>query len=845
MSGTLLRILADASIRVSIVAMLVGTTLAALRVQANAMRHAAWTGVLLAMVLMPVLPYAVPAISIPFAMPFSSLPWNAETQPVRESWTRRSNEGPSIAATVHATPTNPIAPRSLEPLQLTIAPIKPSSVADAASPFEIVAVWPVVAIVVYGSGALFMLFRCSLGWLGAARMVDASTSIGPGSEWIAFAKNPDDMPIRESRMIATPVTVGVIAPTILLPMTARSWPPEKLLAVLAHEVAHIDRRDPLVNVVAHVNRCLFWFHPLAWWLERKLAATAEYASDETAVRSTRDPASYAEILLDMAHTVRERGSRLSWLAVGIDGSGLLSRRIDRILSAEPSPDISLLRKVFLVASWLSAIVLVVACHPQSASLHENVSIEQRDRKLRIDLEQIVRNESTDFASVAWEAGPEPIDALEAILKENRDDLGALRRFLVSYWVQYAPQPVVGGGNPLITAIIVDKKLLAARRTHILWLIEHHPDSGLAGSLEARIFPLDLEPFFPGDPVGYAQAKAVWLAQANRPGVSSMVLGNAAYFLEATDKPLAEDLLLRASVMDPAGPWLARLGRFYALLIGGLDGVAGRNAARTLSRAEPNSPFGIAVRKKLTESTDDVVLTAVGWFLRFAPRGPFRSFEPDLWAESCLKRALQLNSQAVLAHTTLLAVKSQRQGNNGLSSLWIESPASQDNSLAALPEAERFERLIHASRDAYVGFEDISRWDDPNLRDRLELARQQAEKSAEDALKLAPKYRAHPGYGTAIYMANMTLGALALHARDTKRAVEHLRKASQAPVSEELAYSEGIVSGVHWHLARDLFKQGERQAVLEFLERMARTNIAERAELREAAAQIRRGGTPQL
>ena len=65
------------------------------------------------------------------------------------------------------------------------------------------------------------------------------------------------------------------------------------------------------------------------------------------------------------------------------------------------------------------------------------------------------------------------------------------------------------------------------------------------------------------------------------------------------------------------------------------------------------------------------------------------------------------------------------------------------------------------------------------------------------------------------------------------------------MSEELAYSEGIVSGVHWHLARDLLKQGQRQAVLEFLDRMARTNIAERAGLRQAVTQIRRGETPTL
>ena len=283
MSGTLLRILADASVRVSIVAMLVGAILATLRVRGSGMRHSAWTAVLLAMIVMPVLPSAVSAISIPLPLPLSLTPWNAETEPVTESWAPRRGEGPNL-----------IAARSLRPVQTMTAPMPRSPVADATVPFEFVSILSVVAIAVYGAGVSFMMLRCVLGWLGAVRMVDASTPIDPRREWLVCAKGPEDVAIRESRVIATPVTVGVITPTILLPATARGWSLEKRLAVLAHELAHIQRRDPLVSVVAHLNCCLFWFHPLAWWLERTLAATAEYASDEAAVRMIEDPASYAE-----------------------------------------------------------------------------------------------------------------------------------------------------------------------------------------------------------------------------------------------------------------------------------------------------------------------------------------------------------------------------------------------------------------------------------------------------------------------------------------------------------------------------------------------------------------------
>ena len=123
---------------------------------------------------------------------------------------------------------------------------------------------------------------------------------------------------------------------------------------------------------------------------------------------------------------------------------------------------------------------------------------------------------------------------------------------------------------------------------------------------------------------------------------------------------------------------------------------------------------------------------------------------------------------------------------------------------------------------------------------MELSKRDAKRYAEDALALAPRYRDHPEYGTAIYLANMTLGTLALRDGDTKKAVLFLRNASRAPASEELAYSNGIVSSHHWHLAADLLKLGEKEAVLEFLDRMSAISVANRYELREAATEIHGG-----
>ena len=104
--------------------------------------------------------------------------------------------------------------------------------------------------------------------------------------------------------------------------------------MLAHEAAHLQRRDTLTSLLAHVNRCVFWFHPLAWWLVKKLALTAECACDDAAVRAIGEGRRYAEVLLDMADSLRHSGRRVLY-GWGIDGAGLLGERTDRILRGGP------------------------------------------------------------------------------------------------------------------------------------------------------------------------------------------------------------------------------------------------------------------------------------------------------------------------------------------------------------------------------------------------------------------------------------------------------------------------------------------------------------------------------
>jgi uncharacterized protein (TIGR03435 family) len=818
MTGRILEALTDISIRASVAAVLVAAALAAFRVRASAVRHASWTAVLLAMLLMPALTRALPSIAVPFSLPAPHLPTSLgvdDGEVAPEPRGTASTDQTSVQADRQSGMAEVRAPAS--------APVDPPSKRSF---------WPVAGLAVYGLGAAAMLMRFLIGWWGAARIARAGEPVGLPRECLVSPAGREGIDIRESRSVAVPVTVGLIRQTILLPVGWRRWPIETLRTVLAHEVAHVRRRDLAIAFTAHLNRCVFWFHPLSWWLERTLAATAEQAADEDAMSVLGDRAAYAEILLDMARAVAQGRGRIAWLSVGIDGSGLLHQRIERALSHE-AREVSTVRKAIVAISCVSAILIAVACRPSAATFGEDTALERRDRALHLQLMQVERRQWRHFADVDWDAGAAGLASLEAAADQHPDDLAALRRFLIGYWVQYAPSSTSIERNPLVASKVVDSRLLVVRRTFILRLIERHPDADLAGAIEAQIFPKDLASFFPGDPLGYQQARAAWIGQTRRSDAGAVILGHAADFFEIADKPLAEQMLLRARALDPQGPWTARLGQFYKTVFRGSLAPGGLR----VSTPEPRSAYAMAIREKLGASTDEALLTATGWFLGGLRDQPFMDLDTETWGEACLTRALQINPRAVLAHTALLDVRRQR---NNHEPLWRVAPASRDAYVAAMPERQRFEQLPDLARDAYGMIAEFDRLNDQNLRGRLELGRDQARRYAEDALSLAPRFRDDPNYGTAIYTANMTLSALALHDRDRKASVAYLERASQAPWSEELAYGGDVVWRRH---VRDLVAQGERQAAIAFLERMARTNIAGRIGLREWAAQLRRGVPP--
>lgn len=109
--------------------------------------------------------------------------------------------------------------------------------------------------------------------------------------------------LRVSDEVAMPFACGLMNPVIVLPSACAEWSTDRRDAVLMHEVAHLSRGDLPMNILSHVVRAAYWFHPLAWLAAYRLRVEGERACDDAVLRAGALPSDYAEHLLSIVRTV--------------------------------------------------------------------------------------------------------------------------------------------------------------------------------------------------------------------------------------------------------------------------------------------------------------------------------------------------------------------------------------------------------------------------------------------------------------------------------------------------------------------------------------------------------------
>ena len=237
-------------------------------------------------------------------------------------------------------------------------------------------------VAAWSLGAALMLARlvAGLAWVGRLR---ASAAPAP-ARWQAAVDAlalrlgaPRKLMLLGVERLATPLTVGWWRPVVLVPAALLAGMPAPLLeALLAHEIAHVARRDYLVNLIQACIEALLFFHPVVWWLSARLRAERELVADELAATVIGDPRRLARALQSLASTTFAAAG--APLVVSARGGSLLGR-IEALLAQRPR---AASWKPALVVTLLSGAALLAQWPQVPAATDEVARLPQAQRDIR-------------------------------------------------------------------------------------------------------------------------------------------------------------------------------------------------------------------------------------------------------------------------------------------------------------------------------------------------------------------------------------------------------------------------------------------------------------------------------
>ncbi len=181
---------------------------------------------------------------------------------------------------------------------------------------------------------------------------------------------PDDLPgwvrVSACRSISQPMAVGLRE--ICLPRSMTAMPQQQVHAALAHELAHLQRRDGVWRWLCLVVQSVLFFQPLNVLASRRIAAAAEQGSDALALRGGAKRADLVEVLaafaLSTGRAARWRPSRKA-LDTPLLASAMAGRRhevvtrIENLLAGRLSvgPNVRLVLPVAVVVALAGALSL--------------------------------------------------------------------------------------------------------------------------------------------------------------------------------------------------------------------------------------------------------------------------------------------------------------------------------------------------------------------------------------------------------------------------------------------------------------------------------------------------------
>ncbi|MFC1760614.1 M56 family metallopeptidase [Planctomycetota bacterium] len=164
-------------------------------------------------------------------------------------------------------------------------------------------IWPVVGLVF-----LFRLARTfvlGMRLLRGARLAKNARLYRAAQRACTKLNVHTNVTIKESEAVSSPaIWCWGPRPVLLVPCGFADTSSKDWLGVFCHELAHWKRRDHRTGLWAELWLCVFWWHPLVWWIRQRLEFLSEQACDDWVLASGQSGCDYAESLLGLTPEAR-------------------------------------------------------------------------------------------------------------------------------------------------------------------------------------------------------------------------------------------------------------------------------------------------------------------------------------------------------------------------------------------------------------------------------------------------------------------------------------------------------------------------------------------------------------
>ncbi len=229
--------------------------------------------------------------------------------------------------------------------------------------------------------ALFLLLRFAIALRLIEQFVRRSPLVSAEThhlaERTASALGLKQLPNMRALADREPMVVG-LSHTLLVPDSFDQWPLAGRQASMAHELAHVMRRDLWIEAAAKLMCCLYWFHPAAWWMRRRLKESCERATDLKALSAGQTARDYANAIVSILKHQQAQSRQPLALSATTPGP-IMQQRLSYLLSVSAyrldthrsrlatALSVSLLALVALVSSVRIVATTLVASTPAQPS----------------------------------------------------------------------------------------------------------------------------------------------------------------------------------------------------------------------------------------------------------------------------------------------------------------------------------------------------------------------------------------------------------------------------------------------------------------------------------------------